>query len=204
MKKSVLTFCAIAGLGLEAMAQGSAFWTPQATGFATPSRGIRDIVAPTANDAWAIAYDGSGAAARTQDYTRTTNGGTTWTPGTLPNIPAWAFSNNSGIDGSKAWVAMYNDATGNSGRVYHTADGGTTWTQQAATTYTNADAFLNIVHMFDANNGWLQGDPVNGYFEMYTTTDGGTTWTRVPQANIPAPVAGEYGLVDLYATVGNN
>ena len=58
--------------------------------------------------------------------------------------------------------------------------------------------------MFDLNKGWAQGDPISGEFEMYTTTDGGTTWTPVPGANIPNPLSGEYGLVDLYATVGNN
>ncbi|KAA9325382.1 T9SS type A sorting domain-containing protein [Adhaeribacter soli] len=209
MKKSVLTFCAIVGLGLQAMAQGSQFWTEQATGFSTPSRGIRDISVPSATAAWAISYDGSATVPGqtkppVQDYTRTTNGGQTWTSGTIPNAATWAFSNLSAIDANTAWVAMYNDATDSGGRIYKTTDGGATWTQQGTTLFANANSFLNIVHMFDANNGWLQGDPVGGEFEMYTTTDGGATWTPVPAANIPNPLPGEFGTVDVYTTVGNN
>lgn len=204
MKKTVLTLLAVAAFGAHAMAQGSAFWTPQASGFAAPSRGIRDIDITSATNAWAITYDGSGAQAATQDFTRTTNGGTTWTAGTIPNATSYAFSNISAVDANNAWVAMYNDVSGSGGRIYKTTDGGVTWTQQATTAWANANSFLNIVHMFDANNGWAQGDPINGEFEMYTTTNGGTTWTAVPGANIPNPTSGEFGTVDVYTTVGNN
>ncbi len=203
MKKTVLTFFAVAALGLQAMAQGSAFWDPQALPFAAASRGIRDIDITSATNAWAITYDGSGAAAPTQDFARTING-TTWTTGTIPGAATYAFSNLSAVDANNAWVAMYNDATGGGGRIYRTSDGGTTWTQQGTTLWANAASFLNIVHMFDLNNGWAQGDPINGEFEMYTTTNGGTTWTLVPGANIPNPTAGEYGTVDVFTTVGNN
>src|SRR5690606_9560040 len=46
-------------------------------------------------------------------------------------------------------------------------------------------------------------DPEGGYFELYTTTNGGTNWTRVPSANIPAPLSGEYGYVHNYDVVNN-
>jgi hypothetical protein len=206
MKKVVLIFCAVAGLGLQSMAQGpgSAFWTVQASGFATPSRGIRDIEIPSTNVAWAVAYDGSSATPpASQDFTRTINGGTTWTAGNIGTIGAnHNFSNISALDANTAWVAMYNDGAAGGGKILKTINGGTTWTHQPSATYAGAAAFPNIVHMFDANNGWTQGDPNGGYYEMYTTTNGGTTWTRVPTANIPAPLAGEFGLVDCYSTVG--
>src|SRR5690606_35089027 len=56
---------------------------------------------------------------------------------------------------------------------------------------------------FDINNGITQGDPASGYFEIYTTTDGGTNWTRVPNANIPTPLSGEYGYNNMFETVGD-
>ena len=47
------------------------------------------------------------------------------------------------------------------------------------------------------------GDPSGGYFEIYTTNDGGNNWSRVSQANIPDPIAEEYGILSLYTVVGN-
>ena len=189
------------------MAQSTANWTMQASAFPTP-RAIRDIDITSATNAWAIGFDLSAASAPVQDFTRTTNGGTTWTSGTIPNIPTWEFSNISAVDANTAWVAFFNNVSSTNqsgGRIYKTTDGGLTWTQQATTAFTSPSSFLNIVHMFDANNGWAQGDPVNGEFEMYTTTNGGTTWTQVPGANIPNPLStSEYGTVDVYTTVGNN
>lgn len=207
MKKTVLTALVVAAFGLQAMAQGSNFWAPVSSGFTAQSRGIRDIDITSPTNAWAISYDGTTASVQTQDFTRTTDGGLTWTAGTIPNIPTWEFSNISAIDANTAWVALFNSPTPTSslgGRVYKTTDGGATWTQQATTAFANSNSFLNIVHMFDANNGWMQGDPINGEFEMYTTSNGGTTWTAVPGANIPNPLSGEYGTVDVYTTVGNN
>ncbi len=47
------------------------------------------------------------------------------------------------------------------------------------------------------------GDPIGGYFEIYTTVDGGVTWTRVPQADIPIPYRGEWGVVGYYDVIGD-
>jgi photosystem II stability/assembly factor-like uncharacterized protein len=47
------------------------------------------------------------------------------------------------------------------------------------------------------------GDPVGEYFEIYTTTNGGTNWTRVAQADIPAPLTGEWGVVGYYDVIGD-
>jgi hypothetical protein len=65
-------------------------------------------------------------------------------------------------------------------------------------------SWTNYVHFFDANNGVAGGDPESGKFEVYTTSNGGTTWTRVPAANIPNPLANEYGYNGGYYAVGNN
>jgi photosystem II stability/assembly factor-like uncharacterized protein len=65
-------------------------------------------------------------------------------------------------------------------------------------------SWTNYVHFFDANNGIAGGDPESGEFEVYTTSNGGTTWTRVPAANIPNPLANEYGYNGGYYAVGNN
>jgi len=53
-------------------------------------------------------------------------------------------------------------------------------------------------------DGFAQGDPVDGYYELYTTTDGGDTWIRVPETDIPAPTSGEYGITGNYCAYGDN
>jgi len=180
----------------------SQFWTTQNSGFTTASRGIAGMEVPNANTVWAFAYDGMDSENHIQEFTKTSNGGTTWTAGSI-NLgnPALSIANISGIDANTAWVAAFDPVDGQGG-VWKTTNGGTTWVNQHSLTTT--DSWTNYVHFFDANNGVMGGDPTGGSFEVYTTSNGGTTWTRVPAANIPAPLAGEYGYNNGYYAVGDN
>ncbi|MCD6366004.1 MAG: S8 family serine peptidase, partial [Bacteroidales bacterium] len=183
----------------------SGAWMPQATGFTTPSRGINYISIVDPDIVWANAYDGSGTGADIWEFTKTTDGGSTWTPGTYAAVPSnYVVSTISAISDQKAWIAMYDkNASSGYGGIFATADGGTTWNEQTTATYNDPASFPNIVYFWDANNGFCQGDPTSSYFEIYTTTNGGTNWVRTPQANIPVPLSGEYGYTDLYDTYGN-
>jgi len=182
-------------------------WIEQATGFTQASRGITHIDIVDANVVWAVAYDGSGGTANVQQFTKTINGGTTWTPQNI-NVgnTGLGISMISAIDATTAWLAAYPNAGGQTGGVWKTINGGTTWTRQATATYNNAASFTNVVHFWDANVGFCQGDPIGsgvGEFELYTTTNGGTNWTLVPAANIPNPLSGEYGYVRDIEVVGD-
>jgi PKD repeat protein len=169
-------------------------WIKQNSGFTAVSRGINYISIVDPNVVWATAYDGSGSNANVQQFTKTTNGGNTWTPGNI-NVG----NTNLGIsmvhayDANTAWAAVYPNAAGQTGGIWKTTNGGTTWTRQNTATFNNPASFTNVVYFWDANNGFCQGDPINGEFELYRTTNGGTTWTLVPGGNIPNPLAGEYG-----------
>ena len=190
MKKILLSLSLLlASYGMTAQV-----WTPQATGFDAASRGISEISIVDANTVWALAYDGSGTDAVVQEFTRTTNGGTTWTPGFINGIDAeWTINNISAVDANTAWVSAIDSNLGLGG-VFKTTDGGTTWVQKNELAYTTfGETFLNGVHFFDANNGVSYGDPVNNVLEIYTTSDGGDTWTPVIPANIPALLPNEYG-----------
>jgi len=181
----------------------SAQWTEQATGFDAPSRGINQIDIVDANIVWAVAYDGLDTDNNIQEFTKTTDGGATWTPGIIDmGDPALAVNNLVAIDGDKAWVsAIDGDVAG--GSLFKTTDGGTIWefvsvtpSGQSTPAFTYADSFQNVVHFFDENNGLVQGDPVGGLakdFEVYTTTNGGDVWERVPAANLPDAASGEWG-----------
>ncbi len=179
-------------------------WIKQATGFAEKSRGIKNIHVVDKNVVWAVAYDGSGASKKIKEFTKTTDGGKTWTPYTITDAggdvsPAMIAA----LDGTTAWTAIYPNSAGAGGGIYKTTNGGTSWTKQTSASFTGSDAFANVVYFWDKDNGFCMGDPNGGYFEIYTTNNGGTTWTRTAKANIPANQAEEYGTVGLYS-VGDN
>ncbi len=186
---------------------GCKSWAEQATGFTTANRGIESIEVVNANVAWAVAYDGSGGGATIRDYTKTIDGGTTWTPSSI-NVgsASYGLANITSIHADTAWASIYpTTATVTAQGIYKTVNGGTTWTKQTTASYNTASSFINFVHFFNSNDGVAQGDPAGGYLEIYTTNNGGTTWTRVNSANIPAILAAdEYGTVGYFTTNGNN
>lgn len=182
------------------------YWGTQNSGFSTASRGISGLEVFDSNVVWAFAYDGGSTnPPNVQEFTKTSNGGTTWTAGSI-NVgnPAFTITNISGVSATTAWVgALLSTSNDGIGAVYKTTNGGVTWTAQQPFS-TAGESFLNFVHAFDANNVIAGGDPENGEFELYTSSNGGTSWTRVASANIPNPQGSEYGYNAGYYAVGNN
>jgi len=173
-------------------------WVQKCAGFPLTSTYPGYISAVDNNVAWATGRDGSGGGADYKVYTKTTDGGLTWTSGTFTTYGT-SYAMIFGLSATEAYIPVCGTgATGN--RLIKTTDGGTTWT--SVLQGTTASSFFNIVHFFDATNGLVMGDP-DTEFEIYTTTDGGATWPRVAGANIPNPISGEYGITGLYNAVGN-
>jgi len=181
-------------------------WIPQVSSFATPSVGVNYISIVDANTVWATGYDGSGGGASLQLFTKTADGGASWTPGTVDlQDPGLGLSMIHGYDNSTAWAVGYPNAGGQTGGIWKTTDGGANWTRQNSALYNNSASFANVVYFWNANDGFCQGDPINGEFELYTTTDGGTNWAAVPGGNIPNPENGnEFGYVRQIEVVGDN
>ena len=182
------------------------FWTTKATAFSQVSRGVDDISIVDNSIIWAKAYDGaSDTPQNVRQFTKSIDGGNTWTSGNI-NLGTGQTSLNvsslSAVSATTAWVTAHPSPSG-SGGVWKTTDGGTTWVKQTTALFNTSDSFTNVVYFWDANTGFTQGDPSDGYFEIYTTVNGGTNWTRVPSANIPAPLTGEYGYVHNYDVVAN-
>lgn len=199
MKKILLSAFAL----LTSSLAFSQYWGTQNTAFTTASRGISGMEVYDANTVWAFAYDGVTSTNNVQEFTKTTNGGTTWTTGMIDiGDTTLKITNISGVSSTTAWVGAFDNDNGLGG-VWKTSNGGATWTQQKALT-TISQSWTNFVHFFDANNGIVGGDPESSEFELYTTSNGGTTWTRVPAANVPNPLANEYGYNSGYYAVGNN
>jgi len=179
-------------------------WIEQNSNFATTSEGVLDISVVNDNVAWILGYDGTGGGANFIDYALTTDGGNNFVEGTVGTDTTYQFSNISAISADTAWVCMFNHVAGSGGGIWQTTDGGASWLQQGVGAIYDANSFPDIVHFWNANEGVTIGDPNNGYFEIYTTVDGGANWARVPQANIPNPQSGEFGIVNWYDVVGNN
>ena len=192
-------------LSIASCSVANAQWTPQATGFATAARGLSEIKIVDANIVWATAYDGTAPTTEIQEFTRTVNGGTNWTPGII-NVgdTALGINNISPISATTAWVSAVHPVTGTGSVVYKTSNAGVSWEQQNPTGYTSATSFVNFVHFFNANVGFSEGDPVSGEFEIYRTTNGGDNWTLVPGANIANPLAGEFCYNGGNVVIGSN
>jgi hypothetical protein len=169
-------------------------WITQASGFSSGSITLDFTSAIDSNIVWACSQSGS-------DFTRTVNGGTTWTPGVINNTSGLGSSMIFGFDSLKAYVAMYKISGNKPMGIYMTADGGTTWVRQVSASFSNASSFPDVVHFFNANDGVAIGDPINNEFEIYTTTNGGNTWIQVPGTNIPDAQSSEWGVIGYYSVI---
>lgn len=188
----------------SSMAQAQ-FWTENASGFPIISTGMSKIHIVDANVAWATGYDGIAPANNIQRFTKTVDGGATWTAGAInlgnSNL---GISNISGVSATTAYVSAYARGTGQQGGVWITTNGGTTWTRQPTALFNNAASFPNIVHYFNTTDGIVIGDVVNGFWEIYITNNSGTNYVRLPNANLPAVLPGEVGYIAQYAYLGDN
>jgi photosystem II stability/assembly factor-like uncharacterized protein len=203
MKKMLLLFLLAGCCFGSARAQ----WVSQNAGFTNKTLGFYELSIVDAQTVWAICYDGIGGLlgpAHVLDFTRTTDGGTTWTPGLMGSNTSLAFSNIWALSGTEAWVAMHNFTRSTGGGIFHTTDGGLTWTHNNPGVLFDNRSFPNFVHFKNSLHGIAGGNAKDGYFEIYTTADGGASWTRTPQANIPAYVSGGgSGWFDGFCVLGN-
>lgn len=202
MKKLLLSLSLLT-VGFISNAQ----WVEQATGFATQFRGIDDIKIIDANTVWGLAYDGSGGGATVQEFTRTTDGGLTWTPGFIDiGDPVLKIGNLIPVDANTAWISYFDETLGQGG-VAKTTDGGLSWNSQNLGSFIGATSWCDGVHFFDANIGIAWGDPATStdtHLEFYRTTDGGETWNTLPAFNSAAFTSGDFAYAGSYAYSGNN
>ena len=150
-------------------------WTTQTSGVNARLRGLSAV---SERVAWA---SGSGAT-----VLRTTDGGATWQKLNVTS-EALDFRDINAIDAQTAYVLSIGN--GPASRIYKTTDAGATWTMQ----FKNDDpkAFLDAMSFWDANNGIVFGDSVDGKFYVLTTNNGGATWSRLPVAGLPPALENE-------------
>jgi photosystem II stability/assembly factor-like uncharacterized protein len=130
------------------------------------------------------------ASGRGGRWARSTDGGRTWTSGTIPGADSLVLVDVE-ILGPGVACALGTGFDSGVGRAYRTADGGATW----AMTYErrHAQVFLDGMAFWDGERGVAFGDPVDGAFHILRTDDGCHSWTEVMRERPPVPLEAEAG-----------
>ncbi|WP_205503609.1 T9SS type A sorting domain-containing protein [Rufibacter psychrotolerans] len=179
-------------------------WVEQTNGLGGETKGFSSLDAVNDQVVWALRYGATGASPQTvPEFVKTTDGGATWTVGQLAGLTNSDAGNIEAISATEAYATVKKHDDANGTGVYHTTNGGVTWTKQATAQYANPASFPNWITFTDATHGVTAGDPIDGYFEIYTTSNGGQNWVRVPQTNMPATLSGEFGLTNDFTKQGN-
>ena len=168
----------LATLAIVASAQAPVVqWLPQASGVTVRLRGISAI---SPQVAWASGANGT--------LLRTVDGGAAWTK--LPTPQGAEKLDFRDIDAVNNRVAYaLSIGSGETSRIYKTADAGTTWTLQFANT--DPKVFLDAMAFRDADHGFAFSDSVDGQFVILSTANGGTSWERIPADRLPPALPGE-------------
>jgi photosystem II stability/assembly factor-like uncharacterized protein len=154
----------------------SAQWILQPSGTTARLRGVSVV---DQRVAWASGAEGT--------VIRTTDGGASWRRRPVPGGDICDFRDVAAFDESTAYVLSI--GPGEQSRIYKSSDGGASWVES----FRNRDlrGFLDALAFWNSSRGILQGDPVDGWFQIWITADGGMTWTQVAPQGMPSALAGE-------------
>lgn len=199
MKKILLYLILLCSLFVNAQD----FWT-QVSYFPDQEFLPKQISIVDANIIWAHGTNASIPGNGTQQWFRTTDGGSTWTQGNI-NLGDDTLQVNSlhAVSDTVAYVSVNSMEPGPLGGIWVTLDAGATWTRQP-NSFTSPDSFPNFVYLRNATDGIAVGNPSQGYFEIYKTSNAGQNWTRVPASNIASPLQDEKGYALRYDVKNNS
>ncbi|HEY6412463.1 MAG TPA: hypothetical protein VIX42_02170 [Edaphobacter sp.] len=118
-------------------------------------------------------------------FVKTTDGGQTWTAGTVAGAEVLQFRDVQGVSDKVAY--LLSAGTGTDSRIYKTEDGGVSWSLQ----FENQDpnAFYDCFAFWTPSRGLTTSDSVNGRFPAIRTTDG-ESWQDIGD-RLPVAQAGE-------------
>ena len=123
---------------------------------------------------------------------KSTNGGASWQPISVPNFEKKDFRDIEAFDSNTAIIMCIADPA----YVLKTIDGGKNW--KTVFTDTTKGMFLDAMYFKNENNGIVIGDPINNKTFIATTNDGGNNWIK--QDSTPTLANGEA----FFASSGSN
>jgi photosystem II stability/assembly factor-like uncharacterized protein len=109
------------------------------------------------------------------------------TGGTVAGAEKLDFRDVCAVDAGTAYLLSI--GKGDESRIYKTTDGGKNWSLEYAEQ--NPNAFLDCMAFWDATNGIVVGDPLDGKPELLTTSDGGAHWMQLAWSTNPPAKKGE-------------
>lgn len=143
------------------------------------SASFRGLSAVDARIAWIGGNEGT--------LLRTIDGGQTFQRLRIAGGEAFDFRDLHAIDADRCCAMV----AGQPARIYHTEDGGVTW----SVAYEDQDerAFFNAMAFWDAQRGVAFGDAIEGKLQLILTQDGGKSWQPLSSDNSPTVSDDEHG-----------
>lgn len=116
---------------------------------------------------------------------QTADGGKTWDFKSIEGFEKLDFRSLYAFDKRTAIVAN----AGSPAYILRTENAGKNW----SIVYENQDSavFIDGIDFWDAENGLIYGDPINGKLFVIKTTDSGKTWNSLPASSLPTLEPGE-------------
>jgi len=114
-----------------------------------------------------------------------TDGGINFNCQTVAGYDSAEFRSVYAFDATTAIVCN----TGSPAKILRTEDGGLHWNEVYSNDY--RAAFIDGIDFWNANDGIVLGDPLDGMMMILVTHDGGKTWSEIPEEARPQLVAGE-------------
>jgi photosystem II stability/assembly factor-like uncharacterized protein len=151
-------------------------WTIQTSGVAARLRGVSAV-----DDRVVWASGANGTVLRTED------GGAAWQVRPVPGAAALDFRDIDAVDARTAFVLSI--GPGEQSRIYKTADGGGTWTEQFVNR--QEKAFFDAMAFWSSASGLAFSDSIDGQFVVIRTDDGGRQWNPIPAPSFPQALPGE-------------
>jgi photosystem II stability/assembly factor-like uncharacterized protein len=113
-------------------------------------------------------------------WAKSTDGGATWQTHVMPDQDSLQFRDVHALDAERAWLLAA--GPGAKSGIFHTLDGGVSWTR----VFANADtsAFFDCMAFIDDDEGFAFSDAVNGRTPIVHTVNG-MDWTLMSIPSLP-------------------